>query len=156
LLLHVTRGVSIPGARRADHWQTTWTKIDAGENNSACYVDNGEARRYLANIGFHDEGHGPQKGFTMDYRSTVDELGTLKAQIAALTEREKQLKAALTASGYAALEGNLYRAAITWTERATLDGDAVRALLTEEQVRQCTKVSEVISVRVSARKRAAG
>jgi hypothetical protein len=92
----------------------------------------------------------------MDYRSTVDELGTLKAQIAGLTEREKQLKAALTASGYAALEGNLYRAAITWTERATLDGDAVRALLTEEQVRQCTKVTEVISVRVSARKRAAG
>lgn len=92
----------------------------------------------------------------MDYRSTVDELGTLKAQIAALTEREKQLKASLVASGYAALEGNLYRAAISWTERATLDGDAVRALLTDEQVRQCTKVSEVISVRVSARKRAAG
>ena len=78
---------------------------------------------------------------------------TLKAQIATLTEREKQLKAALVASGYAALEGNLYRAAITWTERATLDGEAVRALLTEEQVRQCTKMTEVMSVRVSARKR---
>jgi len=117
------------------------------------YIDITHGRHYLVNIGSHDGDHGPQKGFTMDYRSTVDELGTLKAQIAALTEREKQLKASLVASGYAALEGNLYRAAITWTERATLDGDAVRALLTEEQVRQCTKVTEVISVRVSARKR---
>ena len=99
------------------------------------------------------EANGPKKGFNMDYAVIVDELGTLKAQIATLTEREKLLKATLTASGFAALEGNLYRAAITWTERATLDGDAVRALLTEEQVRQCTKVTEVMSVRVSARKR---
>lgn len=94
-----------------------------------------------------------RKGRTMDYAVVVDELGTLKAQIATLTEREKLLKATLTSSGFAALEGNLYRAAITWTERATLDGDAVRALLTDEQVRQCTKTTEVMSVRVSARKR---
>ena len=117
------------------------------------YVDIAFARRYHATHGFTVETTTRRKGFTMDYRSTVDELGTLKAQIATLTEREKQLKAALVASGYAALEGNLYRAAISWTERATLDGDAVRALLTDEQVRQCTKVTEVMSVRVSARKR---
>jgi hypothetical protein len=101
------------------------------------------------------EANGPEKGFTMDYAVIVDELGTLKAQIATLTEREKLLKATLTSSGFAALEGNLYRAAITWTERATLDGETVRALLTDEQVRQCTKVTEVMSVRVSARKRSA-
>lgn len=155
------RGFLLCGAPRGDRPEARAgiggeKKISVDGKIFACYVDTACTRRYLVNIGSHDGDHGPQKGFTMDYRSTVDELGTLKAQIAALTEREKQLKASLVASGYAALEGNLYRAAITWTERATLDGDAVRALLTEEQVRQCTKVSEIISVRVSARKRAAG
>jgi hypothetical protein len=84
----------------------------------------------------------------------VDELGTLKAQIAALTEREKALKASLFESGYAEIDGAHYRATVSWTERATLDSEAVRALLTEEQVRRCTKVSEVKTVRVVARKRA--
>jgi hypothetical protein len=85
----------------------------------------------------------------------VDELGMLKAQIAALTEREKVLKDTLTASGYAEIDGSHYRASVTWSERATLDSAAVRALLTDEQVRQCTKVTEFMAVRVSARKRAA-
>lgn len=84
----------------------------------------------------------------------VDELGALKAQIAALTEREKVLKAALFDSGYAEIDGAHYRATVSWSERATLDSDAVRALLTDEQVRQCTKVTEVKAVRVVARKRA--
>lgn len=91
----------------------------------------------------------------MTLATIVDELGSLKAQIAALTEREKALKATLFESGYAAIDGAHYRATVSWTERATLDGDAVRALLTDEQVRQCTKVTEVKAVRVVARKRAA-
>jgi hypothetical protein len=35
------------------------------EKNLLAYVDNGQAGRYLVNIGSHDEGHGPKKGFNM-------------------------------------------------------------------------------------------
>ena len=93
---------------------------------------------------------------TNDLRSIVDELGTLKASIAELTERERVLKAAISASGYAEIDGTLYRATVSLSERATLDGDAVRAILSPEDVRRCTKVTEVTTVRVSARRRAAG
>jgi hypothetical protein len=83
----------------------------------------------------------------------VDELGELKARIADLTKQETKLKAALIESGYAEIDGSLFRATVTWTERATLDSEAVRALLTPDQVKTCTRVTEIKAVRVSARKR---
>jgi hypothetical protein len=64
----------------------------------------------------------------MDYAAIVDELGALKARIADLTKQETKLKTALIESGYAEIDGSLFRAAVTWTERATLDSEAVRAL----------------------------
>jgi hypothetical protein len=91
----------------------------------------------------------------MDYAAIVDELGALKAQIADLTTKEGKLKKALSESGYAEIEGALFRATVTWTERATLDPDMVRSILTEEQQRDCTRVTEIKAVRVVARKRAA-
>jgi hypothetical protein len=93
---------------------------------------------------------------TNELKNIVDELGALKASIAELTERERVLKNAIAASGYAEIDGLLYRATVSLTERATLDTEAVRALLSQEELRQCTKISEVTTVRVSARKRAAG
>jgi len=92
----------------------------------------------------------------MDYAAIVDELGALKAQISSLTDREKILKKALSDSGYAEIDGSLFRATVSWTERATLDTEAVRSILTEDQQRDCTRVSEIMSVRVVARKRATG
>lgn len=89
----------------------------------------------------------------MNYAAIVDELGALKARIADLTKQETKLKAALIESGYAEIDGLLYRAAVTWTERATLDSEAVRAMLTPDQVKACTRVTEIKAVRVSARKR---
>jgi hypothetical protein len=91
----------------------------------------------------------------MDYAAIVDQLGALKAQIAALTDQEKALKKALTGSGFAEIDGDLFRATVNWTERATLDSDAVRAILTPDQVRVCTRTTEIMTVRVVARKRAA-
>lgn len=92
-----------------------------------------------------------------DYLSAiVDELGTLKAAIAELTEKEKELKTVLAASGYANIDGELYTAAITWSERTTLESEKVRALLSPAQIAACSKTTEVLSVRVGARKRAAG
>jgi hypothetical protein len=91
----------------------------------------------------------------MDYAAIVDQLGALKARISDLTKEEAALKTALINSGYAEIDGTMYRAAVTWTERATLDAEAVRSILTEAQQQQCTRVTEIMSVRVSARKRSA-
>ena len=84
----------------------------------------------------------------------VDELGALKAQIAAMTERESALKAYISGSGRAEIDGALYRATVSLSERATLDADKVRSILSPSQIEECTKTTEVTSVRVVARKRA--
>lgn len=86
----------------------------------------------------------------------VDELGQLKAAIAELTEKEKELKTIIAASGYAELDGDLFRATVSLSERTTLESDKVRALLSPAQIAACSKVTEVTTVRVAARKRAAG
>jgi hypothetical protein len=91
----------------------------------------------------------------MDYAALVDELGALKARIADLTDREKVLKTALSESGYSEIDGALFRATVTWTERATLDTETVRSILTEAQQQQCTRVTEIKTVRIVGRKRAA-
>ena len=86
----------------------------------------------------------------------VDELGTLKAAIAELTEKEKELKTIVAASGYAELDGELFRATVSLSERVTLDSEKVRALLSPSQIAACSRVTEVTSVRVASRKRATG
>lgn len=90
-----------------------------------------------------------------NYQTTVDQLGALKAQIAELTKAEKALADILKASGYAEVEGDLFRAAIVWTERVTLNTERVREVLSADDVAYCEQKSEVMSVRVSARKKAA-
>jgi hypothetical protein len=91
----------------------------------------------------------------MDYAAIVDELGALKARIANLTEEEKILKTALRRSGYSEIDGTLFRATVTWTERSTLDPETVRGILTEAQLKECTRVTEIKAVRIVGRKRAA-
>ena len=87
--------------------------------------------------------------------SLVDELGALKAAIAELTDKEKELKTIIAASGYAELDGALYRATVSLSERTTLDTEKVRALLSSEQIAAVSRVTETTTVRVAARKRAA-
>ena len=87
-------------------------------------------------------------------KTIVDQLGSLKAQIADLTKLEKALIDQIKSSGYAEIDGDLYRAAISWTERVTLNSDRVREMLSADDVAYCEQKSEVMSVRVSARKKA--
>ena len=86
----------------------------------------------------------------------VDELGELKAAIAELCEKEKELKTILAASGYAEIDGTLFRATVSLSERTTLESEKVRALLSAAQIAACSKTTEVTTVRVAARKRATG
>jgi hypothetical protein len=89
-----------------------------------------------------------------NYQTTVDQLGVIKAQIADLTKTEKQLADILKASGYAEIDGDLFRAAIVWTERVTLKSDRVREVMSADDIAYCEQKTEIMSVRVSARKKA--
>lgn len=86
----------------------------------------------------------------------VDELGALKAAIADLVDREKALKAEIAASGYAEIDGALFRATVSLSETTRLESDKVRAILSPAQIAACSKTTEVTTVRVAARKRATG
>ena len=84
--------------------------------------------------------------------SVIDQLGFLKAEIAALVEQEKKLKKQLIDSGAGAHQGQFYDASVSLSERESLDMDAVRAKLSPQFIRAHTKVTPVVTVRVTARK----
>ena len=88
-------------------------------------------------------------------KATVDELGALKAAIAELTDKERDLKTLIASSGYAEIDGDLFRATVSLSERTTLETEKVKALLSAAQIAACSKTTEVTTVRVAARKRAA-
>jgi hypothetical protein len=83
--------------------------------------------------------------------ATIDALGELKAQIAALELKEKELKKALGDLKPGAYEGELFRLSISETERETLDMKAVREKLSPQWMRAHTNVTNVRTLRVSAR-----
>ena len=83
--------------------------------------------------------------------TTIDALGELKAQIAALELKEKELKKALGDLKPGAYEGELFRLSISETERETLDMKAVREKLSPQWMRAHTNVTNVRTLRVSAR-----
>jgi len=81
----------------------------------------------------------------------IDDLGTLKAQIADLELQEKALKAALQDLPAGAYEGELFRLSISQSERETLDMAAVREHLSRQFIQAHTRVTPVRTVKVSAR-----
>jgi hypothetical protein len=83
--------------------------------------------------------------------TTIDALGEIKAQIAALEIREKALKANLADLEPGAYEGELFRVSISQTDRETLDMKAVRAKLSPQFIAAHTNVTPVRTVKVSAR-----
>lgn len=83
----------------------------------------------------------------------VDELGKLKAQIAALCEKESEIKVLLIDSGVSEIDGYKYRATVSVSERETLNSERVRALLTPSQLAKVTDKRTVTAVRVCARTR---
>jgi len=76
----------------------------------------------------------------------VDTLGSLNAQIAALTKQATQIKDELKASGYDTVEGHTFRAQIVTKTTARLDTKAVRQFLSPEELDECTVESTSTSV----------
>jgi len=81
----------------------------------------------------------------------IDDLGSLKAQIAELLIREKQLKASLDELAPGAYEGEQFRLSISETVRETLDMEAVREKLSPQFIRAHTRETPVRTLKVVAR-----
>lgn len=80
----------------------------------------------------------------------VDDLGFLKAEIAALTKKEDALKAKLASLGLSAIDGVYYRATITTRKTTRLDNNKVKALLSVAQLTACSYETSSVVVSVGA------
>lgn len=84
--------------------------------------------------------------------ATIDTFGYLCAQIAELDSQRKAVRACLIeACGEGAHEGDLYRITISTADRNTLDMEAVRAKLSRQFIAANTTVTEVTTVKATAR-----
>ena len=85
----------------------------------------------------------------------VDRLGTLLAEIADLTKQADQIKDAIkdaaSLGGPKVVEGAIFKATYTETNRSTFDKDAFIAVHGAEAYKQFTKTSAVFSVKVTSR-----
>lgn len=84
----------------------------------------------------------------------VDELGALRAARADLDAREKEIRATLLTAGIDRAEGSLFRVAVSTTLRSVVDWRAVAERLgaSRQLVRAHTRETDVVTVRVSARR----
>ena len=87
--------------------------------------------------------------------AAVDEIGVLKAAIAPLEAKLKALQAKLKAVGDGRYEGLLYDATVFTSERSTLDMAAVKEKLSVQFLTAHTSVTEVVTIKVTAKKTAA-
>jgi predicted phage-related endonuclease len=87
--------------------------------------------------------------------STVDELGAIKAQIAELEAREKELAALVKQDMHEQnvqkLDGALFAAALSVTEKITVSSEAVKQRFPADLYPEFYKSNLVETLRVSAR-----
>ena len=85
----------------------------------------------------------------------VDRLGALLAEIADLTKQADQIKDAIkdvaSLGGPKVVEGALFKATYSESNRSTFDKDAFIAVHGAEAYKQFTKTSAVFSVKVTSR-----
>jgi hypothetical protein len=87
----------------------------------------------------------------------IDSLGSILAQIAALTKQADAIKDAIkedaSLTGDKSFEGELFKATYIETNRSVVDSKALFAELgaTPEQIARHTKVTAVFSVKVTSR-----
>lgn len=97
-----------------------------------------------------------QPNLITNLSAVVDELALLKAQVAELTDREKELKAVLISAGVSPIEGDLHRATVSLVSgRTSIDWRSIaehfnpsRQLITAHT----SKGADYHMVRVTARK----
>ncbi len=89
----------------------------------------------------------------------VDQLGNIKAQIADLEEQEKLLRDQVVATGQKEVEGDLFRATVSQSERGGRDAafkakieELIDTYLSAQYIRAHTTSTAITTVKVSARK----
>lgn len=84
----------------------------------------------------------------------ADELGFVRAQIADLKNREKDIRETFIEAGVKAMEGETFRAVVVESLRTTIDWKTVAAKMepSRQLVRAHTSEKEVTSIRVNARR----
>ena len=87
----------------------------------------------------------------IELSSKVDRLGLLLAQIADLEREAGSIKSDLKESSLLIVEGELFRATVSTSQRCTLDSAIVRSYLRPDQLERCEKISSVTIVRVVSR-----
>ena len=85
--------------------------------------------------------------------NSVDRLGMLLAQIADLEEQAEAIKNVLKNGNEGHVEGALYKACVTLSERKTVDNKAVfkEANVPAELIAKYTRTTAVISIKVTSR-----
>jgi hypothetical protein len=90
--------------------------------------------------------------FVSGLADMVDSLGTVKAEIAALQAKEKELVDKLKLTGLKEIDGTLFRATVCSTNRETVDTKSLRADLGENIIAPYLRNQLVTICRVNARK----
>ncbi len=80
--------------------------------------------------------------------SLADRYAVLKADADAIAKALDAVKAEIKATGLDTIEGENTIVTVSLSERSTLDTKAAKALLSDEQVAACTKVTLVETLRV--------
>lgn len=80
--------------------------------------------------------------------SLADRYAILKADADAIAKALDAVKAEIKATGLETIVGDRAIVTVALSERSTLDSKAAKALLTDEQVAACTKVTLVETIRV--------
>ena len=93
-----------------------------------------------------------QLGVIFNPAALVDELGLLKAQIAALEAREKEITAALKNGGRDAYAGQLYDCTVSTSERTTVKTKELRADMGDDVLKDYLTTSTVTTLKVTAKK----
>jgi 2-hydroxychromene-2-carboxylate isomerase len=85
---------------------------------------------------------------TLSTLSLADRYAILKADADAINKALEVVKAEIKATGLETIEGERAVVTVALSERATLDPKAAKALLTDEEIAACTKVTLVETLRV--------
>jgi hypothetical protein len=86
-----------------------------------------------------------------DIPSIVDALGDVRAKLADLEKREKELKQTLIDSGPGEYEGHLFKANVSTGSRTTLDTENLKKILDPAILQKFSRVSAFTQVKVMAR-----